>query len=90
MYTSIHDTSIKAPLAGYVTVLNVSAGEMGSNGMNLTTLTDLKNMWVVVNIDETELSKFKENQKLEVSTLAYAGKTFEGTGSKSTKIWIMQ
>ncbi|GAU79252.1 HlyD family secretion protein [Fusibacter sp. 3D3] len=77
--TYITDASIKSPLAGYVTSLNASSGEMVSTGMNIATITDLTDTWIALDVDETELSKFKENQEVVITTLSYKDQEFKGT-----------
>ncbi len=83
--TYITDASIKAPLSGYVTSVNTSSGEMVSTGMNIATITDLTDTWIVLNISEKELGKFKENDKVTVTTLAYEDKSFEGVVTQINK-----
>lgn len=76
--TYIHDSNIKSPIAGILTSLNASAGEIVSTGMNIATITNLDNTWVEINVDETQIARFKENQKVKVTTLAYKDKEIEG------------
>jgi HlyD family secretion protein len=77
--TYLEDAGIKSPLSGIVTSLNTSEGEMVSTGMNIATITNLDKTWVEINVDERKIVKFKEGQKVKVTTLAYEGETFEGT-----------
>jgi len=77
--TYLDDAGIESPLAGIVTLLNTSEGEMVSTGMNIATITNLDNTWVEINVDEKRISTFKEGQKVKVTTLAYEGEEFEGT-----------
>lgn len=76
--TYITDAAIRSPLAGYVTSLNSATGEMLSTGMNLATITNLDKITLVVNIDETLVPKFKENQEVKISVLSYKDKEFKG------------
>lgn len=77
--TYIQDATIKSPISGTVTLINASAGEMISTGMNVATITDLSNTWIQVNVDESQLAQFKEGQKVEVTTITYGEQAFEGT-----------
>jgi len=77
--TYIEDASIKAPIDGILTMLNSNVGEMVSTGMNIATVTDFSDVWINLNVDETEISKFKEGNELKVTLLAYEGKEFKGT-----------
>lgn len=76
--TYITDSSIRSPISGYVTSLNSASGEMVSTGMNLATITDIENMYLHLNIDETKLSLFKENNAVKIKTLAYPDEDFSG------------
>ena len=75
---NLKDTSIHAPMAGIVSMVNVKNGELVSSGMSLGTITDLNDIWVEIQTDETQLSKFKEGQTLSVQIPAYKDKTFSG------------
>ncbi|MBN2899589.1 MAG: HlyD family secretion protein [Clostridia bacterium] len=77
--TYLDDAGIESPLSGIVTLLNTSEGEMVSTGMNIATITNLDNTWVMINVDETKIAKFEEGQKVKVTTLAYEDQSFEGT-----------
>jgi HlyD family secretion protein len=76
--TYIEDATIKSPLSGLVTMLNVSKGELVSSGMSIATITNLQNIWVEIQVKETELSKFKEGQEVNVRVPAYKDQTFKG------------
>ncbi|BEP30293.1 HlyD family secretion protein [Helicovermis profundi] len=76
--TYLTDAAIVSPLSGTVTLLNSSEGEMASTGMNIATITDLKDMWVDIEIDETYLSKFKVGDEVKIKTLAYKDKKIVG------------
>ncbi len=74
--------TIKAPTAGTVTALNIEKGELVSSGMALLTLSDLKKMWVEVNVDETNLGSISIEDQVEVSLPAFPDQTFTGTITK--------
>lgn len=76
--TYIDDATIKSPINGILTMLNSSVGEMVSTGMNIATVTDFNNVWIELNVDETEISKFKEGNEVKVTFLAYEGEEFTG------------
>ncbi len=76
--TYITDSSIRSPLSGYVTSLNSASGEMISTGMNIATITNTNNISLHLNIDETKLSSFKENNEVKIKTLAYPEEEFTG------------
>lgn len=74
----LEDAKIKAPKDGVVTAVNVSAGELISTGMPLISITANVDPWVSFDIPETELSKFKEGQKVSLKIPAYEGEKFLG------------
>lgn len=76
--TYITDASIKAPIDGIVTMINTDQGEIVSTGMSLATITDLSDVWVELEVDELQLSKFKEGQSVKVKVAAYKDQLFEG------------
>lgn len=76
--TYITDATVKSPLAGMVTMLNSSKGELVSTGMSIATITDLNNIWVEIEVEETQLSKFKEGQEVKVKVPAYKDEVFNG------------
>jgi HlyD family secretion protein len=76
--TYIADSAIKAPMGGLVTMVNSSGGELVSTGLSIAGITDMKDIWVEINVPETELSKFSEGQILKVSVPAYKEKVFDG------------
>lgn len=77
--------TIKAPMAGTVTRLNVEEGEtaiigtMNNPGTLLMTIDDLSQMEVEVKVDETEIVKVKLGQPVDITIDAYPDTTFPGT-----------
>lgn len=72
--------SITAPISGYIVEKKINAGgyirqDMGDN---LFTISDLKEVWIWANVFEADIPKIKQNAPVQVSTLAYPGKTFAG------------
>ncbi len=74
----IADTFIKSPMNGVITLINVDKGELVSTGMSLATVSDLNNIWMEVNLDETKLNEVYEGQQAKISIPAFKDKTFEG------------
>lgn len=75
----LKDSLITAPIDGTVTTLNSDEGELVSTGTSIGTISNLDNCWVTVNLDEDQLDGISEGQMVDVTLLAYKGKTFEGT-----------
>lgn len=74
----LEDSVIKAPTDGKITSINISEGELVSTGMPLATVTKFSDPWVEVNIKETDLSKVKLGQLVELKISAYPGEKFSG------------
>ncbi len=83
--TFLSDTTIRSPLTGIVTLVNTSAGEMVSTGMNISTITNLDDTWVNINVDEKRIASFTEGQEVKITTLAYGDEAFTGTVSRINK-----
>lgn len=74
----LKDTKIISPINGVVTLLNADEGELVSTGMSIATITDMDDLWVEVNVKETELGSIKLQQEVEVKTPAFPERTFKG------------
>jgi len=73
--------NIYSPMEGYVVEKNVNE-EMeirSDNGTNIFTVSALNTVWVLADVYESDLSKIKLGDEVEVSTIAYEGKIFKGT-----------
>jgi membrane fusion protein (multidrug efflux system) len=83
-------TQITAPNAGLVSKKDVETGQLIQPGQPLMAVTDTKEVWVVANYKETELSNIRVGQDVDIDIDAYPEKTFHGrvesiagaTGSK--------
>lgn len=70
---------IKAPTNGYVVAKNMSSGtQIASGGDPLFTISELDEVWVIVNIYATNMQNVKENMEVEIKTLAYPDEIFKG------------
>ncbi|AFS78866.1 secretion protein, HlyD family [Gottschalkia acidurici 9a] len=74
----LKDSKIVSPINGVVTMLNSQEGELVSTGMSIATVSDLSNTWVEVKVKETDLSKIKLNQELDVKIPTYSKEKFKG------------
>lgn len=72
--------SITAPINGYIVEKKVTAGAYirPDMGDNLFTISDLKEVWVWANVFEADIPKVQQGAPVQVSTLAYPGKSFSG------------
>ncbi|MBN9420153.1 MAG: efflux RND transporter periplasmic adaptor subunit [Candidatus Eremiobacteraeota bacterium] len=70
---------IRAPISGTVTSRPISLGESVTTEEELFTLVNAERLWLWVNVLESELSKLRRGQRVEVSVTAFPGRTFDGT-----------
>ncbi len=78
-------TSIKAPMAGTVTRLNVEEGEIVTSGRSafsqsppLMTIADLSKMVVKTYINEVDMERLRLDQSAEIKVDAYEKKRYKG------------
>ena len=70
---------IKAPSNGYIVAKNMSSGMQISEGSEpLFTISDLNEVWVMVNIYATDMQNIRENMDVKIKTLAYPDEIFTG------------
>lgn len=78
-------TTIKAPMAGTVTLLEIEEGEIVTSGRSafsqsppLMTIADLSKMVVKTYINEVDMERLRLNQKAEIKVDAYKDTKYEG------------
>lgn len=91
--TQLNYTTVTAPRAGIVTKKYVEAGSIvtagkssfsgSGSGVGIVDIADVSRMFVLVNVDETDIANIEFNQKVNVTIEAYPDELFEG---KVTKI----
>ena len=71
---------IKSPITGFVVDKNVNPGmDIRSDNTNpLFTISDLKTVWVMANVYETDISRIYKGMNVSIKTLAYPDKEFYG------------
>ena len=75
---------IRTPISGFV-VEKFASNDMSirsDNNTNLFTISDLKNVWVIANVYESNISSIHLNDEVVVSTLSYPDKVFKGKVDK--------
>jgi cobalt-zinc-cadmium efflux system membrane fusion protein len=74
------DYVIKAPIGGFITQKSVTNNMTirGDNSNSLFTIADLRNVWVLANVYESNISLIHLGENVDVTTLAYPGKIFKG------------
>ncbi|WP_343584220.1 efflux RND transporter periplasmic adaptor subunit [Flavobacterium sp.] len=79
---------IKAPTEGYIVDKNISPGMQVTDGSNsLFTISDLKEIWVLVNVYTSNLKNVTENMPVDVTTTAYPGEIFKGKIKMMSKVF---
>ncbi len=81
------DTVIKAPISGTVLEKKVEEGQLitsrlsslaSSEGQTIVTMADLDTVYVVTEVDETDIGKVKIGQPVTITVEAYPDQPFEG------------
>lgn len=81
---NLRKTTIKAPMSGVVTFLNVEVGEISqaqtafTQGKTLMTVSDLSVYEVEVDVDETEIAKVQLGQVVGIRVDAFRDTVFKG------------
>jgi len=71
--------SISAPIDGVVVERPAMLGQMVEPQDTLFVIMDLREVWILVDVYERDLSQVKVGQKVRVKVGAYSGKEFEGS-----------
>ena len=78
-YLNLQRASIVAPVSGYVAQRSVQLGQRVQPGTTLMTIVPLEQMWVEANFKETQLTRMRIGQPVEVRADLYGGDvTYEG------------
>ncbi|MFC3715243.1 efflux RND transporter periplasmic adaptor subunit [Luteimonas soli] len=78
-WLNLQRTSIVAPVSGYVAQRHVQLGQRVQPGATLMTIVPIEQMWVEANFKETQLTKMRIGQPVEVQADLYGGGvTYEG------------
>jgi RND family efflux transporter MFP subunit len=74
----LEQATLKAPINGVVTTLFVESGEMANSGQTVITLSDLANLDVDVNLDETDVARIEMGMTVVVTVDAFPGMEVSG------------
>lgn len=83
---ALEDTVIRAPIDGFVTALNVEAGEMSSSMQAPITISSLNKVYVKINVTENIINKIKSGDKVTANFSALNNKEFVGNISTITPV----
>lgn len=73
---------IVSPIDGTIVKNYGIEGQIVSAAAQLAVVADTDNLYIGVNIEETDIMKIRVGQKVDVKIDAYAGKTFQGSVSE--------
>lgn len=75
---------IKAPISGYVLEKNINRGmQLRSDDANAVfTISQLNEIWVLANVNESEIGRMRLGLPAQIKTLSYPDKTFRGVVDK--------
>lgn len=76
---SVADGLVRAPFDGQVTEKSVAAGEWVAPGRTLFTLVDDDPLKIELSVPEVAVRTVQKGQKVELTTVAYPGKTYSAT-----------
>ena len=74
----LEQATLKAPINGIVTTLFVESGEMANSGQTVIILSDLANLAVDVNLDETDVARIEMGMTVVVTVDAFPGVEVSG------------
>jgi membrane fusion protein, heavy metal efflux system len=75
---------VKSPVSGFVVEkqVNNNMAIRPDNTNDLFTISDLKNVWVLANVYESNISQVHLGDNVDVTTLSYPGRVFHGKVDK--------
>ncbi|HVX49835.1 MAG TPA: efflux RND transporter periplasmic adaptor subunit [Chitinophagaceae bacterium] len=74
------DYMVKSPVSGFVIEKNVTNDMVirADNSTSLFTISDLKNVWVLANVYESNITDVHLGDNVNITTLSYPGRVFTG------------
>ncbi len=78
----LEDTSLKAPMAGTITQVNIEQGETAKPGVVVVSMIPEKKYKIEVDISEVNIGKIKEGSLTEVEFDAFPNETYQGQVDK--------
>ncbi|MBS1588822.1 MAG: efflux RND transporter periplasmic adaptor subunit [Bacteroidetes bacterium] len=79
---------IRAPFSGYVVEKKITDGyQVNSGEDNLFVLSDLKKVWVLLNVYPEQLNMVKAGQQVTIQSTAYKDRTFIGNIQKVLNVF---
>jgi len=76
--TMLENRKITSPISGVVAKVNIDEGEIAQPGIPVITVVDVSNLWVEIQIDETDISNAKVGQEAKIYSEAYENHVING------------
>jgi RND family efflux transporter MFP subunit len=77
-YADLDAATVKAPIDGVVTALDVTLGEQVSDGAEVASLADLTQLELTISVSELDIPRVHAGQAAEVQIDALSGQNFAG------------
>jgi cobalt-zinc-cadmium efflux system membrane fusion protein len=79
---------IRAPVNGFIVEKQITNNMSirSDNANSLFTISDLKNVWVWANVYESNINKVQLNNNVQVTTLSYPGRVYQGKIDKIVNV----
>jgi len=74
----LYNATLKAPLAGIVTLRAMEPGETVGAGTPVLRITDLKHTWIKVFVSEKKIAHLRPGTKVKITTASFPGQEFDG------------
>jgi cobalt-zinc-cadmium efflux system membrane fusion protein len=79
---------IKAPSSGIITAKSIAAGtQIAANGEVLFTISDLSEIWVMVNVYASNIKNIQTGMEVGIKTLSYPDEVFNGKISAISRVY---
>jgi len=71
---------VRTPISGFIVdkQVNSNMAIRNDNSNSLFTISDLKNVWIIANVYESNITQVHVGDDAEVTTLSYPGRVFKG------------
>jgi membrane fusion protein, heavy metal efflux system len=75
---------VKSPISGYIVEKFITPNMQirPDNSGNLFSISDLKNVWVLANVYESDIANIEEGENVTITTIPYPDKYFKGNIDK--------
>ena len=79
---ALDNAQVLAPVAGTVLDVTVEQGQQGSPGSIVATLADTNKLWLMVNVEQKDISRVDIGQGVDIAIYALPGIVFKGAVEK--------